>query len=82
MEKKILIKWICITLMCAIVFSALGFGYGQMVSSTECDKLLKMQASKCEFIGNDITGTITNKSRFDFDYIRQNMLENFTVIPE
>ena len=37
MKSKILTKWLCITLMCAILFGALGFGYGQMMTTEKCN---------------------------------------------
>jgi hypothetical protein len=83
MDKKIMIKWLCITLMCALLFGALGYAYGAMVTSEKCNALLQMKDSidGCEIqITNNIPGTITNQTRFDWEYMQNKIIENVTPI--
>jgi len=69
MDKKILIKWLCITLVGAIMFGTLGYMYGSIISTDKCNAfwLNKTESTSClpivtannypyENIGLNITG--------------------------
>ena len=81
MRSEILIKWLCIGLLCAALFGALGYGYGQMISIQKCNDYYENNMdSICNLNMLKDSQTIsTDKSIFDPEKINLSQF-NFTPI--
>jgi len=83
MRKELLIKWFCVALICAILFSAIGYAYGSMIATSKCNAYWMNKTENIKCTGLDIlqdSQTVsTDDVIFDLDKVDLTKL-NFTSI--
>lgn len=72
-------KWMCVALMCALLFGSLGFAYGTIVSLKKCNDEWNNRSSDCNINRAQYGSTTTEEEYYNLDHI--DLVEDYDFVP-